>query len=128
VWNQFLVKVLLEVGFQQSEHDMCLCWRKGCPIVIYTDDTIVTGPDAKDVNHAIELIKTQFNITSREKVEDFLGVNISYQEGNLFTLSQPHLIRSIISDLGFKLESELKANPAVKDPILQKYKDISTHC
>jgi Reverse transcriptase (RNA-dependent DNA polymerase) len=128
VWNQFLVKGLLELGFHQSEHDMCLFWRKGCIIVIYTDDTIVIGPNAEDVNQAIELIKSRFNITSNDKVGDFLGVNISYQEGDAFTLSQPHLIKSIISDLGLTDDSKTKPNPAVKDVILQEYKRSPPHC
>jgi Reverse transcriptase (RNA-dependent DNA polymerase) len=107
---------------------MCLFWRRGCIIVIYTDDTIVTGPDAKEVNQAIDLIKSKFDIVSSDKVEDFLGVNISYQDGDKFTLSQPHLIKSIISDLGLTEESKSKSNPAVKDLILQEYKDSQPHC
>jgi Reverse transcriptase (RNA-dependent DNA polymerase) len=81
VWNQYLVKGLLELGFIQNEHDMRLFWRKGCIIVIYTNDTIVMGPDANEVNQAIDLIKSRFNITTSNRVEDFLGVNISYQDG-----------------------------------------------
>jgi Reverse transcriptase (RNA-dependent DNA polymerase) len=43
VWNQYLVKGLIQLGFTQSQHDMCLFWRKSCVLVIYTDDTIITG-------------------------------------------------------------------------------------
>jgi hypothetical protein len=88
----------------------------------------VTGPEAKDVDQAIKLIRSRFNITSSDKVEDFLGVNISYQEGNIFTLSQPHLIRSIIADLGLTPDSNSKPNPAVKDLILQEYRESPPHC
>jgi hypothetical protein len=77
---------------------------------------------------AIELIKSKFKITSSDKVEDFLGVNIAYQEGDTFTLSQPHLIKSIITDLGLNEESKTKPNPAVKDLILQEYKNSQPHC
>jgi Reverse transcriptase (RNA-dependent DNA polymerase) len=121
------VKGLLELGFKQSEHDMCLFWRKGCIIVIYTNDTIVTGPDAKEVDQAILLIKSHFNITCSDKVEDFLGVNIAYQDEGSFTLSQPHLIKSIILDLGLNKESKTKPNPAVKDLILHEYEGSAPH-
>jgi Reverse transcriptase (RNA-dependent DNA polymerase) len=39
VWNQFLVKGLLELDFQQSERDMCFFCRKGC--IIRTIDVVM---------------------------------------------------------------------------------------
>jgi hypothetical protein len=61
-------------------------------------------------------------------MEDFLGVNIAYQEDNSFTLSQPHQIKSIISNLGLTTESKSKPNPAVKDLILQECRESPPHC
>jgi Reverse transcriptase (RNA-dependent DNA polymerase) len=100
---------------------------KGCIIVIYTDDTIVTGPNVQEVDQAIDLIRSRFSITTSEQVEDFLGVKISYQGDSTFTLSQPHLIKSIVSDLGLTTESKSNPNPEIKDVILNEYVDSPPH-
>jgi hypothetical protein len=44
---------LLERGFTQSEIDPCLFLRKGCICVVYVDDTIFAGPDAKMLEQKI---------------------------------------------------------------------------
>jgi hypothetical protein len=40
---------LLERGFTESEIDPCLFLKKGCMCVVYVDDTIFAGPDAKKI-------------------------------------------------------------------------------
>jgi Reverse transcriptase (RNA-dependent DNA polymerase) len=76
-WNQYLVKGLVQLGFTQSRHDMCLFWRKSWVLAIYTDDTIITGPVRKVVGEAIEVIATKFKITTNDSIRDFLDVNIA---------------------------------------------------
>jgi hypothetical protein len=68
-------------------------------IVIYTNDTIVVGKDKATVEKVILDIATKFTIMSSDKIADFLGVNISLDNKmNMVTLSQPHLIGSIINE------------------------------
>jgi Reverse transcriptase (RNA-dependent DNA polymerase) len=101
VWNEYLISGLVELGFQQSKYDMCLLWKGQCVLVIYTDDTIVTGPDKSEIDNVIQQISNKFTITTSDGIDDFLGVNIKYdndQNGIQFT--QPQLIKSIIQDLG----------------------------
>jgi Reverse transcriptase (RNA-dependent DNA polymerase) len=127
VWNQYLVKGLLQLGFTQSQHDMCLFWRKLCVMIIYTDDTIITGPIKSDVEESIELIASKFKITTSDKIEDFLGVNIARLDEDTFKLSQPHLIKSILSDLGLNSASKSKPTPSVKGDILHAHADSADH-
>ena len=128
VWNQFLVSGLIELGFEQSQHDMCLFWRGTCIIVIYTDDTIVTGPVKQEVNDTLKLIESKFKITTNDKVEDFLGVNICYNDVGGFTLSQPHLIKAIIKDLGLNTEnSKAKETPALRGELLNEFPHSVEH-
>jgi Reverse transcriptase (RNA-dependent DNA polymerase) len=45
VWYKYLTnKLINELHFQQSQYDPCVLWKEGCIIVVYTDDTIITGP------------------------------------------------------------------------------------
>jgi hypothetical protein len=57
-------------------------------IVVYTDDTIITGPDSTIINKIIAEIEQVFNITSEDQVNDFLGVNIEYDENGIIYLNQ----------------------------------------
>jgi Reverse transcriptase (RNA-dependent DNA polymerase) len=52
VWNLYLSEGLIEMGFTQSKNDPCIFWRGSSLIVIYTDDTIVTGPDPVELNQS----------------------------------------------------------------------------
>jgi Reverse transcriptase (RNA-dependent DNA polymerase) len=76
VWNQFLEQGLKKIGFVQSKCGPCIFWRKQTIMIIYTDDTIVTGPVQKQVDDAIKDIAKKFKITSKNEVKDFLGVRI----------------------------------------------------
>jgi hypothetical protein len=57
-----------------------------------------------------DLQKAKFNVTDKDNLSDYLGVKIKkLPEGN-FKLSQPHLINSMLEDLGLNLPSTI-ANP-----------------
>jgi Reverse transcriptase (RNA-dependent DNA polymerase) len=54
VWNDFLICSLTEqVGFTQSQYDPCVLCR-GNVIIIYTDDTIVTGENDEVIDKSIK--------------------------------------------------------------------------
>jgi hypothetical protein len=107
VWNQYLTDGLKEIGFSQSRNDPCIYWRESVVMIIYyTDDTIVTGPSRKSIDRAVAAIGKKFKITSQPQVEDFFGVKITRDsERGQVTLTQPHLIDSIIQDLGLLANS-----------------------
>jgi Reverse transcriptase (RNA-dependent DNA polymerase)/GAG-pre-integrase domain len=128
VWNLFLAKGLQEIGFHQSKCDPCIFWRKQTIIVIYTDDTIVTGSDTKQIDDTIRDIANKFDITSKDEVNDFLGVKIHRDAvAGTFTLTQPQLIKSILSDLGLQGNSNGRRTPALASRILHAYNESAPH-
>ena len=78
VWNLFLVdKLVNEVGFVQSKHDECVFYRGNVIYLLYTDDSILAGPDEDELNKVVLDIKEAgLNVTEEGDIEDFLGVNI----------------------------------------------------
>lgn len=125
VWNKFLTKGLLSIGFVQSMHDECILWRGGVIIVIYTDDTIVTGKIESEVDKAISDIG---KITHKPRVEDFLGVKIDRDaDSGTVNFTQPHLIDSIISDLGLSENSTHRQIPALVSQVLHSHPDSEPH-
>jgi len=94
VWNQYLVnKLVNQVGFKQSKHDECVFYRGNVMYVLYTDDSILAGPDKDELKQVIADIKSAgLDVTEEGDTEDFLGVNIDRVDDDTYHLSQPHLI------------------------------------
>ena len=47
VWYLHLRKNLLELGFKPSQHDECVFYYGKTVFIVYTDDTILLGPDKR---------------------------------------------------------------------------------
>ena len=101
VWNRYLAKKLTkEVGFVQSNVDECLFYKGRVIYALYTDDSIIAGPDKAEVESTIESIRRAgLNLTIEGTLEDFLGVNIERKGDGSIHLTQPHLIDGILKDL-----------------------------
>jgi Reverse transcriptase (RNA-dependent DNA polymerase) len=129
VWYKYLSDGLCtKLKFTQSMHDPCIFWRGTSIIVVYTDDTIITGPDTLELDQVVKDIANEFDITSEPRMSDFLGVKIDRDdEAKSVTLTQPHLIRSILQDLGLQGNSTPRDTPALSSRILQKYDGSHPH-
>ena len=102
VWNKFLVTKLTskEIGFTQSKFDECVFYKNNIVYILYTDDSIIAGPNRSEIDKTIELIKkAQLNITIEGDLQDFLGIHIEKLDGGKYKMSQPQLIQKILEDL-----------------------------
>ena len=65
VWNQYLVdKLVNEIGFRQSIHDECVFYYGKSVYILYADDSILAGPEEKELWDIIAKIKAAgLNIT-----------------------------------------------------------------
>jgi Reverse transcriptase (RNA-dependent DNA polymerase) len=128
VWHDYLIQRLTkELKFTQCIMDPCILWRGQVIIITYTDDTIITGPNANDIYIAIADISSKFSITSKDTVSDFLGVHIQRKVDGSIEMTQPKLIQSILSDLGLKEDSNTTQLPAPCTRILRAHHDSSPH-
>ena len=100
VWNQHLVERLLRIGFKQSQHDECLFYRGNAIYVLYTDDSILMGPDEKELDEIIKLLRKQgLDLTVEGDIADFLGVELKREPDGSINCTQPQLIKKILDDL-----------------------------
>jgi hypothetical protein len=121
VWNKYLVdKLVNEVGFKQSEVDECVFYKGNMLYVLYTDDSIIAGPDKDEIYKTIKKIqKAGLNITVEGDLQDFLGINIQREDDGSIYLSQPHLIEQILRVLRLDgKEVKEKDTPAKSSVIL----------
>jgi Reverse transcriptase (RNA-dependent DNA polymerase) len=103
-------------------------WRRDVILVIYTNDTIVTGPSTINIQQAIKDIGAKFDITSQEAVNDFLGVKIIRDDTNgTVTLTQPQFIDSILQDLHLDTNSNGRNLPSITTKVLHKHEDSPPH-
>ncbi|KAI2512019.1 hypothetical protein MHU86_2307 [Fragilaria crotonensis] len=125
VWNKFLVRKLIdELGFKQSKVDECVFYRGSTMYVLYTDDSLLAGPNKQEIDDIIEELRTKAKlaITVEGDLADFLGVNIERRIDGTIHLSQPHLIDQILEDLrliGDKIKP--KSTPAASFKVLMRH-------
>jgi Reverse transcriptase (RNA-dependent DNA polymerase) len=124
VCYQYLTNKLINtLHFIKSRHDPCILWKQGCVIVIYTDDTLIAGPDTVVLVKIIKEVDTQFHITCSDIVDDFLGVNITYDEMGKIVLTQPKLIQRILDDVGLRKKLVTKNVPVLSLKIIHEHKE-----
>ena len=129
VWNKHLVRKLKSIGFKQSMIDECVFYRGQCIYVLYTDDSILTGPTDEDLDQVIADMKAaKLDLTVEGDISDFLGVNIDRKPDGTIHLTQPHLIDSIMVCMRLQEDiGKVKNIPAAASRILKAHKDSLPH-
>jgi hypothetical protein len=126
VWYQYLRKRLIdELGFKQSKSDECVFFKGQMIYVLYTDDSILAGPDMEEINKTVEAMKkADLNITIEGDLTDFLGVNIDRKHNDIIHLSQPKLIDQVLQDLRMQNDNvSVKTTPAPSSKLLSRHVD-----
>ena len=125
VWNQYLVsKLVKDLGFKQSKVDECVFYRGQTLYVLYTDDSLLAGPNAKEIECIIEELqsKAKLAITVEGDLADFLGVSIDRRTDGTIHLSQPHLIDQILKDLRMDGDNvKPRSTPAASSKLLSRH-------
>ena len=81
VWNQYLSKWVLDIGFNQSGLDKCVLYWSEFIFFLYVDDVCFLIPSSKyverDISDLRESKKYQFNFGLKDLVDilDYLGIN-----------------------------------------------------
>ena len=91
--------------------------------VLYTDDSILTGPNQKQLLRTIEQIKvTGLKLTNEGNIQYFLGIHISRLKNGIINMCQPHLIQQVLDDLNLKKENvKGKTTPMAASRILHRH-------
>ena len=92
---------MARIGFIQSKYDNCIFYKGRMVYVLYTDDSILAGPDEKEITDAVKEMKlVGLNLTIDGNLEDFLGVNFNREANGTIKLLQPKLIKQVLNDMG----------------------------
>ena len=84
---------------------------------------MVLGPCPKELNQLIKLLKGTFKIQEEGDLADYLGIKLDHK-GNILTLTQPHLIASILRDLNLdQVNTKARPIPALTSHLLTADED-----
>ena len=115
------MKQLEKVGFTQSKIGKCVFYKGSMIYILYTDDSILAGPNREEIDKTIEQMQEVVRIKPEGDITDFLGINIEHKGKAEYVLSQPQLIDQIISGLRLdKSTSSTKDIPMKSSTILDK--------
>ena len=89
--------------------------------VLYTDDSILAGPDQEEMAATIEEMQAILDMTVEGDLNDFLGVNIERKSNGEIEMTQPHLIQQTLDLLRLPADSKTKDTPAKSSSILQRF-------
>ena len=122
VWNRFLTdRLVTRAGFRQSKTDDCVFYKGNVIYVLYTDDSILAGPDKDEIYQCIEDIKkAKLNITVEGDIQDFLGVRITRNNDGTITFAQPHLVDKILNAVRLGETGKDRDTPAPSSRILKR--------
>ena len=129
VWYKHLRKKLIQVGFLPSKIDECVFYKGRSIYILYTDDSILTGPDEKELDEIIQEMKAaELDLTVEGDISDFLGVKIARRPDGTVEMTQPHLIDQVIKALHLDQKPGQKPptgkdTPAAPSQVLHKFPD-----
>jgi hypothetical protein len=99
VWYLHLRKNLLKLGFKPSQHDECIFYYGKTIFIVYTDDTILLGPDKGEIDQLVNRLGKTFKIEDQGNLSDYLGIKIEKKPDGTLEWTQPTLTQSIFKDL-----------------------------
>ena len=68
-WYLHLAKKLRSIGSERSHFDECVFYKGKCMYVLYTDDSILAGPDEAELSHMLkEILGAKLGITDKVKL------------------------------------------------------------
>ena len=106
VWNQTLHEAMSKEGFVQSKHDECLyIYQRDtdvCYSIVHVDDMIFSGNSILVIQTIIASLNKSFELKCLGDVKNYLGIEVSRDQNNIFAISQSKYIHKVASE--FQLE------------------------
>jgi hypothetical protein len=114
---------LTELGFIQSRFDECVFYYGKTIFLVYTDDTILVGPDEGEIEKIVRTLSKNFKVEDQGDLSDYLGVHIERRKDGKIEMTQPTLTLSILKDVGLwengkKNQATSRTTPACGTTIL----------
>ncbi|XP_021986041.1 uncharacterized mitochondrial protein AtMg00810-like [Helianthus annuus] len=103
MWNEKLVNVLLNLGFEQSKCDHSMFVKTSnyvfIVLLVYADDIVITGSCSTEIARIKSLLKSKFLIKDLGMLKYFLGIEVLKTKDGL-CLSQRKYCLDLLAEFG----------------------------
>ncbi|KAJ0940684.1 putative RNA-directed DNA polymerase [Helianthus annuus] len=103
MWNEKLVKVLIDFGFVQSMCDYSMFVKNNnntvVILLVYVDDIVLTGNSLDEITKVKKALKSNFLIKDLGELKYFLGIEV-IKDKNGICLSQRKYCMELLSEYG----------------------------
>ena len=62
---------MIKLGFSQSKFDECVFYYGKTIFLVYTDDTILVGPDEKEIEKIVNTLSKNFKVEDQGDLSDY---------------------------------------------------------
>ena len=103
-WFERFGKVIRRYGYTQSQADHTMFYRhsetgKLAILIVYVDDIILTGDDAREIETLKGRLATEFEIKNLGAVKYFLGIEFARSKEGIF-INQRKYVLDLLSETG----------------------------
>ena len=117
LWHLHILKILLSLGFTQSQYDKCLLLRNDCILILYVDDLGISAKSKSVVDKLLQDIEAQdCKFTRQGSFNDYLGIQYETIANDSIKMTQPGLIKKIIETSGMT-RCNPKDSPAIQQAL-----------
>ena len=110
-------KLLTDAGYVKSKSDPCLFYmiddlcHERIYIWIHVDDSFVAATNRNLINSLEKVIQSQFKITIKHDVADYLGVHFTYLPNGDVKITQPKLLNSLFEEFSEEMQMHKAREP-----------------
>lgn len=117
LWYLHVLKIILSLGFKQSQHDPCLLLRHDCILILYVDDLGISAKSSEIIEELFKGIESHnCKFTKQGSFNDYLGIKYETLPNGTIKMSQPGLIKKIIDASGMA-RCNPKDSPAIQQAL-----------
>ena len=124
-WFGRFSSAMRKYGYRQSNSDHTLSLKhrqsKVTALIVYLDDMIITGDDAKEISRLQEQLSAEFEMKHLGGLKYFLGIEVARSKAGIL-LSQRKYVLDLLTEVGL-LECKPMDTPIVQNHRLGEYSD-----
>lgn len=135
-WYKYLDNIFNEMGCEQLQATNCVYRYKNVGIIlVYVDDLFIFGEDEKIITELTDKISCHLDIKDLGEPSNILGVNITHNEDETWSMDQEKYIIKILNKYGY-LESRHTKTPVdpgikftgeIQDPCDKPFREVIWH-